>query len=178
MPEYQTPDESPPTDAYGQGSDGSPVGEDTNPGMTSSEEELVVSTELVETGRARLIKRVEVETVTRTIELRREILEIERLDPMPAGEGAEVAPDGPGAGGWGPAVLDDGPLAPGSLQPGVLEIVLMQEEALITTQMVPRERVRLAKEVVAADQPVEADLRVERVDLEQRRSPTDGAPRE
>jgi stress response protein YsnF len=139
--------------------------------MTLSEEELVINTELVESGRARLIKRVEVETVTRTIELRREVLEIERLDPTPQ-HGATAPPDAGAAGSSD--VLETGPLATGSLQEGSLEIVLMQEEALITTQMVPRERVRLTKHVVAEGQPIEVDLRTERVDLEQRTPPRDG----
>ena len=68
-------------------------GDETHAGrMIRSEEELLITTELVETGRARLIKRVETETVTRTIELRREVLYIERIDPEPA------APDPEGRG--------------------------------------------------------------------------------
>lgn len=153
-------------------SDGhSPDAERRDSRMTLSEEELVIDTELVETGRARLVKRVEVETVTRTIELRREVLEIERLDPTPDTQAGATALEAGAAGSWG--VLETGPLAPGSLQEGTVEILLMQEEALITTQMVPRERVRLTKHVVAEGQPIDANLRAERVDLEQRSSPRD-----
>jgi stress response protein YsnF len=158
------------TEPYSSGGD-SPD-EKRRDGMTLSEEELVINTELVESGRARLIKRVEVETVTRTIELRREVLEIERLDPTPQ-PGATAPPDA-GAAGSASGVLETGPLAPGSLREGTVEIVLMQEEALVTTQMVPRECVRLTKHVIAEGQPIEANLRTERVDLEQRPSPRDG----
>jgi stress response protein YsnF len=143
------------------------------PGLTLSEEELVINTELMESGRARLIKRVEVETVTRTFELRREVLEVERLDPLPDGQSGGAASPDDGPAGSAPDVLQSGPLAPGSLQEGVLEIVLMQEEALITTQLVPRERVRLTKHVVAEDHQVQADLSAERVDLEERGAAAD-----
>ena len=55
----------------------------------------------------------------------------------------------------------------------------MQEEAVITSQMVPRERVRLSKQVITEERTVDADLQVERVDLEQTSSAltgeTDGA---
>ena len=137
-------------------------------GMIRSEEELLITTELVETGRARLIKRVETETVTRTIELRREVLYIERIDPEPA------APDPDGSGETVPssiearAVQQAGPLAAGSFEAGSVEIVLMQEEAIITTQLVPRERVRLIKQIVTEERTVDADLQVEHVDLAQR----------
>jgi stress response protein YsnF len=148
--------------------DGPAAEESRRPGMTLAEEDLVINTELVETGRARLVKRVEVETVTRTFELRREFLEIERLDPARSTE-----PD-PSPTKGGPVVLESGPMAPGSMQGGSIEIVLMQEEALITTQLVPRERVRLTKQVVAENRTIDADLSSERVDLEQRPS-SDGS---
>ena len=44
----------------------------------------------------------------------------------------------------------------------------MQEEAIITTQLVPRERVRLIKQIVTEERTVDADLQVEHVDLAQR----------
>jgi stress response protein YsnF len=142
--------------------------EPAGPEMILSQDELVVNTELVESGRARLVKRVQVETVTRTIELRREVLEIEYLEPAHNGEAREVDLS-PGDGAAGVSeVLESGLLAPGSWQEGVREIVLMQEEALITTQLVPRERVRLTKRVVTEDHAIEAELRGERADVEQR----------
>ena len=65
---------------------------------------------------------------------------------------------------------------PGTPSAGTVEIVLMQEEALITTQLVPRERVRLTKQVVTEARVVDADLRVERVDLEQRPAAVSSEP--
>jgi stress response protein YsnF len=67
-------------------------------------------------------------------------------------------------------VIETGLLAPGSMQNGTVEIVLMQEEALITTEMVPRERVRLTKQVTTENRTIDADLTIERADLEQRPS--------
>lgn len=133
---------------------------------TLSEEELVINTELVETGRVRLTKRIHVETVTRTFELRREILEIERLDQTsPERERSDLAAAETET---ETAVLKSGPLAPGSLMEGSIEIVLMQEEALVSKQMVPRERVRLTKDVVTEIHTIDAELSSERADLEQR----------
>ncbi len=152
-----------------------PIGSEpttTPSGLIRSEEELVVTTELVVTGHARLVKRVEVETVTRTIELRREVLEIERLDtPEEAGSpGGPASTSSPGA----VSEVPSGPLVAGSFTEAVVEIVLMQEEALITTEMVPRERIRLSKRVLTEERVVEADLQVERFDLEERSAAVPG----
>jgi stress response protein YsnF len=143
-------------------------------GIARSEEELRIATELVETGRARLVKRVESETVTRTIELRREVLQIERL-PASA-EGDSPAPGSDEMVEADLPVIQTGPLAAGSFQHGTVEVVLMQEEALITTQMVPRERVRLTKQIVTEQRTVDADLQAERVELEQRPQGTRPSP--
>jgi stress response protein YsnF len=147
--------------------DTDPNADEAGPSMTLAEEELVINTVLVETGRVRLRKRVQVETVTRTFELRREVLEIEHLDRLPGAE-RDPSEEGGEAGAAVPAVLQDGPLAPGSLREATVEILLMQEEAVVTTQLVPRERVRLTKRVVTEDHTVDADLASERADLEER----------
>jgi stress response protein YsnF len=129
------------------------------PGLTLSEEELAVTTRLVESGRVRLVKRIEVETVTQTVELRREVLEVERLGP---GQASTEPLEGSSA-----DLLLDGILASGSLQEGAVEIVLMQEEATISTRLVPRERVRLSKTVVREDRPIEAEILSEHADVEE-----------
>jgi stress response protein YsnF len=143
--------------------------------LVLSEDELVVNKEVVETERTRLVKRVEVETVTRTFELRREVLEIERLEST-HGEGdseASQAEADDDADAVENSTFEAGVLAPGSFDEGTVEIVLMQEEALITTRLVPRERVRLAKQVVTETRAVDADLRSEEVELAQGADETD-----
>ncbi len=46
------------------------------------------------------------------------------------------------------------------------EIVLHEEQAVVDTKVVPKERVRLSTEEVVEEQQVSADLRKERIDME------------
>jgi stress response protein YsnF len=148
------------TDAHTPDRDDS--SESAGPDMILSGDELVIDTELVEVGRVRLVKRVQVETVTRTIELRREILEIQRFEPVVPGQDAGTpAPNEDTI-----EAMQTGPMASGSLEEGIVEIVLMQEEAVITTRTIPKERVRIRKHVSSRARTIDADLRVERADLE------------
>jgi stress response protein YsnF len=137
-------------------------------GIIRSEQELVATTETVHTGRARLVKRVEVDTITRTIEVRREILAIEHLDA----DAPDAGPSPTGTSEGQPQLYEihAGPLAPGSFEEGIVEIVLMQEEVELTTRAVPRERVRLNKQVITENRIVDADLLKERVELDQQPS--------
>lgn len=122
---------------------------DGDPVMVRSEEELVVHKTTRPTERVRLIKRIVTETVTREVELRREELHVERV-PVEAGEVAE------------------GVAVEGAFADGDEEIVLLEEEVVVTTRVVPRERVRLVRSTVVEQRPVSAELRSEQVELERR----------
>src|SRR4051794_12780077 len=95
-----------------------------------SEEQLVVETERVPTGRVRLRKEIVEEEVALTVVLRRQELVIER-EPIDD-DSALVQRDG-----TGPGAAGDGE---------ELEIVLWAEEPVITTRAVPVERVRVRGE--------------------------------
>ncbi len=129
------------------------------PAMVRSQEEFRISKTAVPRERVRLIKRVVTETVTRTFEVRREELEIERLPVEPqldgvAGEG--LAPPS----GSGRHFVDSEE-----------EIVLMEEEVVVTKRVVPRERVRLVTRTVVEDRQVSGELAREEVELEQTELP-------
>jgi stress response protein YsnF len=131
--------------------------------MTRSEERLVAATEVYEVGRARLRKYVVTEQVQITVEVRREELRLERAD-IPAGSQALVAdPDV-----FGPAeqfaVPEGGP---------IFEVTLHEERPLVTTEIVPVERVRLVKVVQTENRMVSGEVRKERIELvEPGREPT------
>ena len=162
------------------------------PAMTRSEEELVLSSRAVARERIRLVKRIVTETVTTTTEVRREELHVERVpldrseegDPEPAeAPGAEAGATGEGGrpsseGGLTGRLRER--LAPlqrklpsGGASPlghrfedETLEISLMEEQVVVTKRVVPRERVRLRKEVVTEQRPVHDTLRKEQIVLE------------
>jgi stress response protein YsnF len=124
--------------------------------MTRSEERLVAGTEVFEVGRARLRKRVVTEEVQITVQIRREELRLERID-IPAGsQGLVEDPDvfGPDELFGGP---DGGP---------IFEVTLHQERPVVTTEIVPVERVRLAKVVRTEEQVVSGEVRKEVIEAE------------
>jgi stress response protein YsnF len=153
--------------------------------LVRSEEELETATRWVERERVRLVKRVITETVTTTIELRREELHIEHI---PTGDG-EPAPDVLAANAaptpapprsravlerMPPAVRDRIQAAQRRVRGGLIgtpfaddeaEITLLEERAVVTKRVVPRERVRLRKTIVTDRQPVREDVRRERIEL-------------
>lgn len=116
------------------------------PSMIRSEEVLSVGTRTVVSGRVRMHKRVVTETVTQTVEIRREELVIER-EPVetdarsesPATEAVFVDTD--------------------------YEIVLHEERVVVTKQVVPIERVRLRTHVVTGQTEVSEDLQREQIEL-------------
>jgi len=112
--------------------------------VVRSEEELDVGMRVVPRERVRIGKRVVSETVTRSVEVRREELYLERLG---VDAGAAPGPDG------------------GS-QEEVLEFVLHEEEVQLVTRVVPRERVRVRKELVTERLPVNETLRREEIEVE------------
>jgi uncharacterized protein (TIGR02271 family) len=121
--------------------------------MTRSEEELRVGTQTRERGRVRLRKYVttEHEQVTQTVPVRREKVRLEREPPA----GADVD-----AATGGPEDTDPGP-----------EVVLHEEQPVVEKRVVPRERVRLAKEVVTDQQQVTEEVRKEHIDVDDQPGP-------
>jgi stress response protein YsnF len=124
--------------------------------MTRSEERLVAGTEVFEVGRARLRKHVVTEEVQITVQVRREELRLERMD-IPAGsQGLVEDPDV-----FGPDELFGSPDgAP------IFEVTLHQERPVVTTEIVPVERVRLTKVVRTEEQVVSGEVRKEVIEAE------------
>ncbi len=124
--------------------------------MTRSEERLVAGTEVWETGRARLRKYVVTEDVQITVQVRREELRFER-DPIPTGSRSLVEdPDV-----FGPAEVFE------SADGGVIyEVTLHEERPLVSTEIVPVERVRLRKVVHTDERVVTGAVRKERIEVD------------
>jgi uncharacterized protein (TIGR02271 family) len=112
------------------------------------EEQIVVDTRRKATERVVLRKRVVTEEVTISVTVRREELVIDRepLDP------AEVV------------ARADGDRR---LEEGELEFLLYEEEPVVSTRVVPSERVRVRREAVPEEQIVTGQIRREEADVEQ-----------
>jgi uncharacterized protein (TIGR02271 family) len=110
--------------------------------MVRSEEELRVGTERGRRGRAGVRKRVETEQVERTVPVEREELRVER-EPIPPSERgrAEVGED-------------------------EHTIELHEERPVVDKQVVPKERIRVGKEVVTDEEQVSEEIRKEEVDVD------------
>jgi stress response protein YsnF len=123
--------------------------------MIRSEEELQVDVRRREPTRARLRKYIVSEPVEETVTIHREQAHLER-EPV---TGRTVT-----AAGAAPELAEE-----------EREVVLGDEEAVVEKRVVPKERVRLGKEVVEEQETVRGELRKEVVepdvpaDLEQRR---------
>ncbi len=120
----------------------------TDGAMTRSEEQLRVTTERYAAKRVRVVKYVVTEEVQVTVPIRREEI---RIEEVPLG--------------------DDAPGAAGALGTGGLPetIVLHTERPVVTTEVVPVERVRLRTEWVEEQQQVRDQVRRERVDVDEDR---------
>ena len=118
----------------------------TDDAMTRSEEELRVGTTEREAGRARLKKYVVTENETRTVPVKREEVRIEREPITDANVGD--ATDGP------------------SISEEEHEVVLHEEEVVAEKRAVPKERVRLDKDVEVDQETVSEDVRKERIDID------------
>src|SRR5829696_5161617 len=103
---------------------GSSAGDDA---MTRSEEEVRVGTTREQAGRARLRKWVETEEVEKTVPVRREKARIER-EPI-SDDNVDDATSGP------------------EITESEHEVVLREEEPVVEKRTVPKERVRLDKDV-------------------------------
>jgi uncharacterized protein (TIGR02271 family) len=121
-------------------------GPTTDDAMTRSEEELRVGTTERESGRARLQKYVVEEEVTKTVPVRREEVRVEREPITDATRGDALD---------GPAISEE-----------EHEVVLHSEEAVVDKQTVPKERIRLEKDVTTEEETVSDTVRKEQVDLD------------
>ena len=119
-------------------------GRETDEAMTRSEEELRVGTTHRETGRARLHKYVETETVQETVPVEREEVRVER-EPI-TDENIEQAMRGP------------------DISEAEHEVTLHAEEPVVEKRTVPKERVRLDKETVSDEETVNQEVRKERIE--------------
>jgi uncharacterized protein (TIGR02271 family) len=127
----------------GRETSGGTTGDDA---MTRSEEELSVGTTERETGRARLKKYVVTDEVQQTVPVRREEVRVER-EPV-TDENADDAMSGP------------------EISEAEHEVTLKQEEPVVEKRTVPKERVRLEKDVETDERQVSEQVRKERVEVE------------
>lgn len=139
------------SDAYNRpstttGSAGNLGGQETDQAMTRSEEELRVGTQRVEAGRARLRKWVETEHLHETVPVQREEARIVR----------EPITD---------ANIDEATSGP-DITENTHEMILHEERPVVGKETVPKERIRLEKQIVTEEQPIEADVRKEQVEVE------------
>ena len=116
------------------------------PSVLRAEEELHVGTEVTTAGTVRLRKWVETDTVSEQIVLHQERARVER-EPVDITNVEAV-------------------LAHAEIGEVEYEVVLRDEQVVATKVTVPREVVRLSKEVVQEIVLVEADLRHEEVEVE------------
>jgi uncharacterized protein (TIGR02271 family) len=121
-------------------------GPTTDDAMTRSEEELAVGTQRHETGRARLRKYVTTESVERTVPVEREEVRVDR-EPITDGN-VDDALDGP-------AISEE-----------EHEVTLHTEEPVVEKRTVPKERVRLDKDVHTDEETVSEEVRKEQIEAE------------
>ena len=118
----------------------------TDDAMTRSEDELNVGTARRETGRARLRKYVVTENVQETVPLQREEVRVER-EP--------ITDDNIDAATSGPEITED-----------EHEVTLHAEEPVVEKRTVPKERIRLDKDVHTDEETVSEEVRKERIEAE------------
>jgi uncharacterized protein (TIGR02271 family) len=131
----------PPAAATGAGHQRERSGEQA---LTRSEEELEVDTQQVPRGQAGVRKRVVTEQQHRTVPVEREELRVHR-EPIRAGEGdgdAEMSAD-------------------------EQTIELREEQPVVDKRVVPKERIRIGKEVVRDHEQVSEPVRKEQVEVKQ-----------
>jgi uncharacterized protein (TIGR02271 family) len=125
-------------------------GPTTDDAMTRSEEELRVGTAERERGRVRLRKYVVEDQVTKTVPVRREEIRVEREPITDANVEAATA---------GPQISDE-----------EHEVVLHEEEPVAEKRVVPKERVRLDKDVHTDEREVSETVRKEQLEVDDDRS--------
>ncbi len=135
----------------GYQSDRETVGHDTSgpttdDAMTRSEERLVAGTRREEVGRARLRKYIVTEEQQVSVPVSREEVRLEREPITDANVGQALD---------GPAISEE-----------EHEVTLSAERAVVDTEAVPVERVRLNKETVTEQQTVTGQVRKEQIELD------------
>jgi uncharacterized protein (TIGR02271 family) len=120
-------------------------GRETDDAMTRSEEEVSVGTAQRESGRVRMRKYVVTDQVTQNVPVRREEVRVER----------EPITD---------ANIDDATSGP-ELSEEEHEVTLHEEEVVAQKRVVPKERVRLDKDVEVDQRQVSETARMEQVEL-------------
>ena len=120
--------------------------------MTRSEEELTVGKAERETGRARLRKYVVTDEVTKTVPVKREEIRVEREPITDANVGDATE---------GPELSED-----------EHEVVLHEEEVVAEKRVVPKERIRLDKDVEVEERTVSEEVRREEIDVDDAGSST------
>jgi uncharacterized protein (TIGR02271 family) len=131
------------------GPGGDVSGPNTDEAMTRSEEELRVGTTERESGRVRLKKYIVEDEVTKTVPVRREEVRLEREPITDANRDDALE---------GPAISEE-----------EHEVVLREEEVVTEKRAVPKERVRLEKDVTTEEETVSETVRQERVDVDDSR---------
>jgi uncharacterized protein (TIGR02271 family) len=121
-------------------------GPETDDAMTRSEEELRVGTAKREAGRARLVKHVVTEDVTQTVPVQREEVRVEREPITDANRGDATSG--------------------GDITEEEHEVVLHEEEVVVDKQTVPKERVRLDKDVITDEHHVSETVRKEQIETD------------
>jgi len=121
-------------------------GPTTDDAMTRSEEKLRVGKTERETGRARLRKYVVSEDVEQTVPVRREEVRVEREPITDANVDAATS---------GPDISEE-----------EHEVVLHEEEPVVEKRAVPKERVRLDKDVEFDEETVSDEVRREQIDVD------------
>jgi uncharacterized protein (TIGR02271 family) len=114
--------------------------------MTRSEEELRVGTTERERGSVRLKKWVETEDVQQSVPVRREEARVER-EPI-TDENVDDAMRGP------------------EISEAEHEVALREEEPVVEKRTVPKERVRLEKDVETGEEEVSEQVRKERIEVD------------
>lgn len=129
-----------------EGGTGVDVERSTGDAMTRSEEELAVGKTQREAGRARLRKYVVTEDVSQTVPVQREEVRVEREPITDANIDQATS---------GPDISED-----------EHELTLTEEQVVAEKRVVPKERVRLAKDTVTDEQEVSEQLRKEQIEQE------------
>jgi len=132
--------------ATGRGAGHDTSGPNTDDAMTRSEEQLHVGTQQVETGKARLRKHIVSEQVQTTVPVSSERATIER-EPITEGNRGEA-------------------LTGGDLTEEEHEVTLHEDEVVVDKQAVPKERVRMDKDVTTEQREVTEQVRKEQIETE------------
>ncbi|MDQ3751805.1 MAG: PRC and DUF2382 domain-containing protein [Actinomycetota bacterium] len=121
---------------------------DSSEKITRSEEELHAGTRQREAGQVRVRKYVDTEKAQTTVPTSREEISVERV---PVSEGTSTEAE---------------------FSEGEITVPIVEEEAVVEKRPVVKEELRISKETVTGEETVEADVRKERIDLDEEGSTT------